>query len=173
MTTRAIGKKNAEASLIFGVAMCAKWTRTMFGFPATGDVDKDGDVDAVDAWKAAKSKHPGDMEPPAGVPVYWGGGSKGFGHVAVSIGKGKVRTIDWPVAGKVGTASIAEITRRWGLPYFGWSDDWAGRMIGYPKSATLGRLRKKLKKSRTANKKLKRTETVEGIENALKALEGL
>lgn len=82
---------------------------------------------ALTAWNRARHKHPGDKHPPAGVPVFWGG--RPFGHVALSIGGGKVRSTDWPRAGRVGTASIDEITRGWRKPYLGWTSDLNGQDV--------------------------------------------
>lgn len=46
---------------------------------------------ANEAWYAAGDKHPGDFDPPAGVPVFWAltGKNAPYGHVALSIGGGK------------------------------------------------------------------------------------
>lgn len=46
---------------------------------------------ANEAWYAAGDKHPGDFDPPAGVPVFWAltGKNASYGHVALSIGGGK------------------------------------------------------------------------------------
>lgn len=122
----------ARASTTNAVGMCLQWTRTQFGIPAGGDWDGDGDADAVDAWKRAKKRHPDDRNPPAGVPVYWTGGRRGHGHVAVSEGGGRVRSTDWPTPGRVGTVGIDTLTAKWGLPYAGWSEDLNGITIPNP-----------------------------------------
>lgn len=76
---------------------------------------------AAAAWRSAVHKHYGT--PPPGVPVFWTGGSHGYGHVAVSLGGGLVRTTDWPRAHVVSTARISDIHRAWGHTYAGWTED--------------------------------------------------
>jgi hypothetical protein len=120
---------SALASRAYPVGMCARWTRERFGLPALGDFDRDGDADAVDMWKASVLKNAGDRNPPAGVPVFWSGGSNGHGHAAISLGDGFVRTIDRPVAGTVSTVPLGEIERAWGLKYLGWTIDLYGHEI--------------------------------------------
>jgi hypothetical protein len=72
--------------------------------------------------------------------VYWGGGT--FGHIALSVGGGKVRSTDWPDKGVVGEVSIEKLTRVWNKPYRGWSSDFAGVPIpglgGAPSIAATG-----------------------------------
>jgi hypothetical protein len=107
---------------------CYKWTRTMVGSASVGDVDRDGDADAVDGYKATKHKHL-DRNPPAGVPVFWSGGSHGYGHAAVSLGGGKIRSTDAGGRGKVATVDLGWVERSWGLHYLGWTDDLHGEVI--------------------------------------------
>jgi hypothetical protein len=111
---------------------CYAWTRTQFGSPAIGDWDGDGDADAVDGWKATKVKHPGDRNPPRGVPVFWSGGSHGYGHAAVSLGDGKIRSTDAGGRGVPATVDLGWVERAWGLTYLGWSEDLAGVTIPPP-----------------------------------------
>lgn len=108
---------------------CAQWTRTMFGVAALGDFDGDGAADAEDMWKAAKSRHPGDRNPPVGVPVYYGGGSADNGHISVSLGSGMIRSTDAGGSGKVATVPLDFPEKQWGMPYLGWSDDLYGNTI--------------------------------------------
>jgi len=108
---------------------CYMWTRTMAGSPSVGDVDRDGDADAVDGWKAAKHRHPGHRTPPAGVPVFWSGGRNGYGHAAISLGDGKIRSTDAGGSGKIATVDLRWVEREWGLTYLGWSDDLNGVVI--------------------------------------------
>jgi hypothetical protein len=131
--------RNALESATNKVGMCAQWTRQQFGVPALGDFDGDGDADAVDMWKACVIKHHADVEPvpPAGVPVFWSGGSKGHGHAAVSLGGGMVRSTDAWTAGRVGTVPIVEVSRRWGMPYLGWTEDLYGHEIPDPEGDLL------------------------------------
>lgn len=82
--------------------MCQAFTVTMFGTGGVGDYDRDRDADAVDGWKKARDH--GRVVPvslisdytaiPMGVMLYWSGGSRGYGHAAVSIGRGQMVTTD-------------------------------------------------------------------------------
>lgn len=129
----------ALASKQWPPGLCARWVRTLYDVPASGDVDGDGDADAVDSWRLAKHRHPlggpgipssTGEQPPAGVPVYWAGGSAGHGHIAITLDNhGTIRSTDWPKAGTVGTTTIAKLTAAWGLPYLGWSADIHGHLI--------------------------------------------
>jgi len=55
--------------------------------------------------------------------VYWLGGSSGYGHIAVAVGNGKVRSTDAGGSGKVATVDIGWPESHWGLPYAGWADN--------------------------------------------------
>lgn len=120
---------NARKVTSYASGMCAKFTREQFGVAALGDFDGDGDADAVDMWQACVLKVHDDRNPPAGVPVFWSGGSKGHGHAAVSLGGGRVRSTDMPSAGRVGDTTIDSIVRAWGMPYLGWTIDLYGHEI--------------------------------------------
>lgn len=130
--TRQQAVASALASTTNTPRYCARWTRERFGVGALGDFDGDGAADAEDMWKAAKIRYQGDTNPPAGVPVYWGGGSQDNGHIAVSLGGGMIRSTDAAGAGKVGTVPLDFPTRAWGMPYLGWSDDLYGNEIPDP-----------------------------------------
>ena len=108
--------------------MCQQFTRLAFG--AGG-----GAPSASKAWDWAKKKHPtkNANSIPAGVPVFWKGGSRGFGHVAVSLGNGLVRSTDWPRSGQVGTARITDISRAWNQRLMGWTEDINGVTVYKPK----------------------------------------
>lgn len=127
--TRAQAVANAKASKVYNVGYCMKWTRTMLGQPAVGDRDGDGDADAVDGWKSCKRKHAGDRNPPAGVPVFWEGGRKGYGHVGISLGNRTFRGTDSPTPGLVGTVMLDWPEDHWGLSYLGWAEDLNGVVI--------------------------------------------
>lgn len=69
-----------------------------------------------------------DRTPPAGAPVYWTGYE--HGHVALSVGGGKVRSTDNPTNEQVSEVTLAQIERRWpGLTYAGYGLDFAGDPI--------------------------------------------
>jgi hypothetical protein len=126
--------RRAEQSTRFGVGMCQLWVRTMAGGESAGDNDRDGDADAVDGWKRepVSARH-SDRKPPRGVPVAFSGGSRGFGHRAISLGNGKLRSTDMTgtryTPGIVGTTTISEIEGAMGVRYVGWSDTISGVRI--------------------------------------------
>jgi hypothetical protein len=83
---------------------------------------------ATRAFNGTQHRH--TTTPPAGVPVWWDKGRttaqfpEGLGHVAVSLGGGKIRSTDWPSKGKVGTTTIAKLNATWTKQrYRGWSED--------------------------------------------------
>lgn len=130
--------KRAEAGRTNVPGTCQMWTRNIFGAESAGDRDRDGDADAVDGWLSEPSahRHPGDRNPPRGVPVSFNGGSRGFGHRAVSLGGGRIRSTDMTStgykAGVVGTTTIAQIERSMGVRYLGWSNTITGHLIPVP-----------------------------------------
>lgn len=78
------------------------------------------------AWAAAHYRHRSRFRAiPAGVPVYTAG-STSPGHIVLSLGNGKVRSTDWPSAGRVGTVRLRTLLRSWGHHYLGWSEDLNG-----------------------------------------------
>lgn len=111
------------------VAMCLNWVWTVLCVPATGKGRRYGMPDADVAWQRATQRY-SDKTPPAGVPVYWEIGA--HGHIALSVGGGRVRTTDWPVKGQIGECGIDELSKRWGAKYRGWSADFAGDIIIAP-----------------------------------------
>lgn len=98
--------------------MCEKFVRTCYGFSAWYG-------SANEAWQAAGGKHHGDMNPPAGVPVFWdlvGGPNDPYDHIAISIGGGKVISTSPRGSGTpIGVISIAEYTDRFAR-YRGWAE---------------------------------------------------
>ncbi len=85
-----------------------------------------GIPDANAGWAATKNRQT-SLTPPPGVPVYWAGGD--HGHVAISVGGGRVRSTDFPRKGSVGEVGIADLTRAWHLTYRGWGSDYCGYPI--------------------------------------------
>ena len=138
---RETAARRAEASTSNRPGTCQLWTRTQFGAPSAGDRDGDGDADAMDGWQSepTRARHVGDRNPPRGVPVAFSGGSKGYGHRAVSLGNGKIRSTDMTATGYkpgvVGTTSIAQIERSMGVRYLGWSETITGQPIPLPEPA--------------------------------------
>lgn len=78
------------------------------------------------AFAHARHRHHSDFAKiPAGVPVFTAGRTAP-GHVVLSLGNGKIRSTDWPRAGRVGTVSLARFLRTWNHRYLGWSEDLNG-----------------------------------------------
>lgn len=107
---------NAEKSTSNGVGMCLQWSRERAAIASRYP-------DAATAWRHAKRRHKGDKNPPRGAMVYWTGGSKGYGHIAVSLGGGKIRSSDAGGNGRPATVDVDWPTRTWGMPYAGWADN--------------------------------------------------
>jgi hypothetical protein len=97
---------------------CLQWVRSTFSVAPLY-------ASASDAWREAKRKHPTNSGKhcPRNVPVWWTGGSQGFGHVALSVGNGFCLSTDAGGAGKCAKVEIDELTRRWGLDFKGWTED--------------------------------------------------
>jgi hypothetical protein len=116
------------------VGTCQLNVRIWFNAPSAGDQDGDGDADAVDGWKSEplSARHVGDRNPPAGRPLSFKGGSRGFGHRALS-GVNSVFSTDMQnnlykagvtsrVTGASTSEAIAKIERAMNVSYVGWSD---------------------------------------------------
>lgn len=113
------------------IGMCQAWTRGITGHDAVGDVDGDGDADAVDGWKSEPewARHPNIYSAPEGVPGAWAGGRHGFGHRAVSVGNGRWASTDAPIAGQVGIVPTSFFEEKWGMTPLGWSETMSGELI--------------------------------------------
>ncbi len=120
----------------FGKDECLMRVRGLYGAPAIGDFDGDGAADAEDGWKATKKRHTGTAVTniPAGVPLWWGGGTADHGHVAVSAGGGQCWSTDIKRTGRFDKVAITEINRKWGLPFLGWTEDINGVTVYTPPS---------------------------------------
>ena len=131
VNTREVAVKNALHSTTNVPRTCQLWTRTQYDAPSAGDVDLDGDADAVDGWLSEpyNLRHPGDRKPPVGVPVAWSGGSSGNGHRAIVVAPGMIRSTDAAGSGRVGTVPLDWVERNWGLHYLGWSESIDGILI--------------------------------------------
>jgi hypothetical protein len=116
MATRSVSSALlwARSQRSFPTGMCLKFVRTCYNVPPQY-------ATAAIAWSKTKYRH--GSTPPKGVPVWWTGGSRGFGHVAISAGGGYVISTDSGGRGRVGRTSIAHITRAWGQTYRGWTED--------------------------------------------------
>lgn len=106
--------------------MCQSFVREAFGVPPTNYST------AYDAWNRSPHKHPetSGANIPAGVPVFWSGGTTGAGHTVISIGGGQCISTDILRRGKADIASIDGITSSWGENFLGWTEDEAGAYVG-------------------------------------------
>lgn len=107
---------SAEQSTSNSPGYCLQWSRERATIGAL-------QPDAATAWKHAFNRHPGDRNPPRGAMVYWLGGSHGYGHIAVSVGGGRVRSTDSGGTGVPATVELSWPEQHWGLPYAGWADN--------------------------------------------------
>ena len=80
---------------------------------------------ALHAWEHTHHKHHGT--PPPGVPVYFDHSSHNhYGHIALSVGHGRIRTTDGT---RVHEMAISTLARNWGQRYLGWGSDMYGHTI--------------------------------------------
>lgn len=112
----------ARASTYNVPGQCLGWSREQADIPSRY-------TDAATAWQHAHGRHAGDPNPPQGAAVYWLGGSGGYGHVAISLGNGMVRSSDAGGYGVVATVPLRKLTREWHLTYVGWADSINGYRI--------------------------------------------
>ena len=102
---------------------CLEWSREQADIPSKY-------LDATTAWEHATGRQPADPNPPRGAAVYWTGGSSGYGHIAISLGHGMVRSSDAGGYGQVATVPIRRISAEWeDLRYAGWADSINGYKI--------------------------------------------
>lgn len=86
--------------------------------------------DAATAWHQAERKHR-ETDPrkiPRGVPVFWTGGSGGFGHVAIATGwsMGRCWSTDILRPGWFDKVPIELIGSKWDMRLVGWTEDLNG-----------------------------------------------
>jgi len=105
----------------YAIAMCLQFVWRCLDYPRTAGLQN-----ANQSWAAATMKRY-TGSPPAGAPVYWRSGK--YGHIAIRLGGGMVRSTDWPVKGQVGNVLISRLSAAWGATYRGWSADYAGHPI--------------------------------------------
>ena len=108
--------RNAENDRTNVPGMCLVQVRTWAGIDARYGT-------AAIAWFNTNHRFPGDRNPPRGAPVFWTGGSRGFGHIALSLGNGKIRSTDVGGSGNVATVDLGYIERNWHERYMGWAWD--------------------------------------------------
>lgn len=108
--------------------------------------------DANAAFRAAKTITKKGT-PPAGAPVYFLGSK--HGHVALSVGGGRIRSTDWPSKNRIAEVKITDLAEAWGRRYAGWASDMAGHKI--PGLSTSGAPAKSAKAASTATASVKAT----------------
>jgi hypothetical protein len=108
---------------------CLRFVRTRYGIPF-----KTGIGTAMDAWRdlPPSRRHSNIANPPRGYPFWWWAGIGQPGHVALSLGGGRVRSTDWPRAGQIGNTYIRDISIRWGMTPLGWGHDLNDRSVWAP-----------------------------------------
>lgn len=133
--------KVAENTHTNHVGWCQLIVHDYYNAPSVGDFDGDGAADAEDGWKSepARYKH-FDRNPPRGVPVSFVGGSHDYGHRAISLGNGLIRSTDFSgntrvwTPGQMGNGTIDQVARAMGVTYAGWSESIDGVLIPLPAS---------------------------------------
>ena len=84
---------------------------------------------------------PWRQESAAGVPVYWHNPRSKYGHIALSLGGGRVRSTDYPSARRVGELTIDQMSAAWNISYLGWADKFGGQSIPGIHAPSSGRSR--------------------------------
>lgn len=103
--------------------LCQRFVRTALSCPS-------GAGSAAEAWEAVpEAEQHTWYYPPAGVPVYWKGGTSGYGHAALSDGNGNVWSTDILRKGKIDLVHINLIQNRWNLIYLGWTETCNGVVV--------------------------------------------
>jgi len=125
------------------VGSCQANVRGWFNAPSAGDQDHDGDADAVDGWESEPKEYRivGNRNPSlVGVPVSFHGGSHGYGHRALLMNPGHIRSTDMldnryapghtsTVVAPTTSEALAIIERAMGVSYTGVSKTIDGQLI--------------------------------------------
>lgn len=121
-----LGREWVAVAFWCGVGYCLKTIRSLFGVAALHP-------DATTAWEATTFRHrqSDPAQIPWGVPVWWV--NDGFGHVALSLGKGRCLTTDYVRTGFLGVARIADLADWCGGRLVGWSEDINGVDVWDPR----------------------------------------
>lgn len=108
---------NARKVTTCDPGMCLKYVRTWWEIGSRYP-------DAITAWREAEHKHPDDVHPPLGAPVFWQGGN--HGHIAMYVGDVDIRSTDCTATGRVSDAHGSWVHHTWGYEYLGWTGDLNG-----------------------------------------------
>lgn len=98
---------------------CLQWVRLALGILAKYST-------AWQAWNGATFRF--TDTPPANVPVFFRPSSNGYGHVAYSLGGGRIRTTN-SATGRIYNTTIAALAAAWGQAYVGWTADLNGVLV--------------------------------------------
>lgn len=107
--------------------LCQMFVRSAYGLGG-------GFASASAQWRGAQHRHrtSDGNKAPRGVAFCWTGGSRGFGHIVLSVGNGLCWSTDVVRTGHVDLVRINEITQRWGQHPEGWIEDVNGTRIWHP-----------------------------------------
>lgn len=95
-----------EKNTFVGVGECLHTCRTAWGLPG-------GSPSAAAQWESIPHSHRHFGPAPLGAPIFWTGGSVGYGHIALSDGHGSVWSTDLPVEAHVGLVSVPSVIESW------------------------------------------------------------
>jgi hypothetical protein len=106
--------------------LCLTFVRSAY------DVEPQGYDTAAEGWTDTKKRGTGVA--PFGALVWWTGGSKGAGHIAISLGGGRCLSTDFGPTrymgdGKVRDIPIENVARQSSCVYRGWSRDYGGILV--------------------------------------------
>lgn len=132
----AVDRAREQTTNIFGTCLATVWA--WYGYPATlGAQPGRSFATALDSYYYTTDRHPGDYDPPIGVPVWFGvsptrtDANAAAGDVCLSIGGGRIRCTDAGPNGVVGEMTIAQRAAEISRPYLGWTGDFGGNSIAY------------------------------------------
>lgn len=116
-------RKQSKSGPPFRVGLCLQRCRLVYGIPAR-------DQSASEAWSRAKYRHTEGGHSPAGAFEFWTGGSKGYGHIAISAGGGWCWSTDIERRGYFDLVPTSVISQKWrNQKYVGWTEDINGKRV--------------------------------------------
>ena len=108
--------RRAEADQQNSPGYCLQQVREWAGIPARFPT-------AAIAWNYAERKQT-SRTPRRGAFMFWTGGSKGYGHIALHLGNGLIRSTDAGGSGRVATRTLEWFETNWpSQNYVGWTDN--------------------------------------------------